>query len=153
MIEIERKFLVNVDKLLPPTTTHKIKQGYLSTDPKRTVRVRISNRRAYLTVKGESTKDGLSRFEYEREIYKDEAEELMTLCTDVIEKERLIIPYGEKVWEVDIFQGDNHGLVIAEIELTSETEQFETPPFVTTEVTGLTKYYNSALGQNPFKNW
>lgn len=153
MIEIERKFLVDVTKLTPFISVNDIKQGYLNLDPERTVRVRLSNDRGSITVKGESSDDGLSRFEWERDIYTNEAEELLKICVGVIHKTRFVIKYDNLYWEVDIFHGDNQGLVVAEIELSSVEQQITLPPFVTTEVTGQARYYNSQLIKRPFNTW
>lgn len=153
MIEIERKFLVDVTKLTPFISVNDIKQGYLNLDPERTVRVRLSNDRGSITVKGESSDDGLSRFEWERDIYTNEAEELLKICVGVIDKTRCVIKHDNLYWEVDIFHGDNQGLVVAEIELSSVEQQITLPPFVTTEVTGQARYYNSQLIKRPFNTW
>lgn len=153
MIEIERKFLVDMNKLTPFISVNDIKQGYLNFDPERTVRVRLQKDSGYITVKGLSTDDGLSRFEWEREICKDEAEELLKMCVGVIHKTRFVIKHDNLFWELDIFHGDNQGLALAEIELSSVDQQITLPPFVTTEVTGQARYYNSNLIKRPFNTW
>mgnify|MGYP003945251239 CR=1 FL=1 len=153
MIEIERKFLVDLTKLTPFISVNDIKQGYLNLDPERTVRVRLLKDRGTLTVKGISSDNGLSRFEWERDIYANEAEELLKICVGVIDKTRCVIKHDNMYWEIDFFHGDNKGLVVAEVELSSVDQQITLPPFVKTEVTGQEKYYNSHLTKNPFKNW
>lgn len=153
MLEIERKFLVDFTKLTPFESVNDIKQGYLNLDPERTVRVRLSNGRGTITVKGASTDDGLSRFEWERDIYADEAEALLKICAGVIDKTRCVIKHDNLYWEIDFFHGDNKGLVVAEVELSSVDQQVVLPSFVTTEVTGDARYYNSQLIKQPFKTW
>lgn len=155
MIEIERKFLVTSDAFKEVAFSEKrIKQGYLSSVPERTVRVRTKGNRGFLTVKGPSNESGLSRFEWEKEISTNEADELLLLCEKgVIDKTRFEVKANGHVYEIDIFHGDNDGLVIAEIELLCETETFEKPSWLGQEVTGDTRYYNSYLSNNPFKNW
>ena len=137
-LEIERKFLVVDDsyKALATSSTH-IKQGYICSDRGRTVRVRLRGRQAFLTIKGPSLDEGLSRYEFEKEISTDEAEQLFRLCEPgVIDKIRYLVPVGNHVFEVDEFFGDNLGLVVAEVELSSVDESFEKPAFVGNEVTG-----------------
>lgn len=155
MIEIERKFLVVSEAFKSDALRqNKIAQGYLSTHTERTVRVRIKGEKGYLTIKGESNETGLSRFEWEKEISVAEAKQLLELCEKgVIEKIRYEIQVGEHLFEVDEFQGENHGLYIAEVELQSETEQFEKPNWLGQEVTNDHRYYNSYLSQNPFTSW
>ena len=155
MIEIERKFLVNVttfkDEAFKST---RIIQGFLSTDKKRTVRVRLKGEIGFLTIKGESTNDGLSRFEWEKELPKNEAETLLKLCKKgIIDKIRYEIKVDNHIFEVDEFFGDNEGLTIAEVELNTETETFTKPNWLGKEVTGDIKYYNSQLSIHPFKLW
>lgn len=152
--EIERKFLVKGGFRDRATRSVAVMQGYLSSVPERNVRVRLCGDRAYLTVKGSSTDGGLSRFEWEKEILPEEARELMKLCEPgVIDKVRYYVPAGRHVYEVDEFHGDNEGLVIAEIELTSPGEEFIRPDWIGEEVTGDQRYYNSSLVKNPYKNW
>ncbi|MGN0282141.1 MAG: CYTH domain-containing protein [Prevotella sp.] len=154
-VEIERKFLVLNDsyKSLATSSTH-IKQGYICSDRGRTVRVRIRGRQAFLTIKGPSFDDGLSRYEFEKEITIDEAEQLFRLCEPgVIDKMRYLVPAGSHVYEVDEFYGDNAGLVVAEVELSSVDESFEKPAFVGDEVTGDRRYYNSMLTHSPYNTW
>ena len=155
MIEIERKFLVkdNSFKALAFAQNH-IAQGYLSTVPERTVRVRIKGEKGFLTIKGISNESGLSRFEWEKEIPVDEAKELLKLCEKgVIDKTRFEVKIGNHVFEIDEFYGENEGLTIAEIELSSETETFEKPHWLGEEVTNDKQYYNSYLSNKPYKNW
>ena len=155
MIEIERKFLVisDVFKSEAIRKSH-IVQGFLNSDKERTVRVRLKNDEGFLTVKGLSNDDGLSRFEWETSINKAEAEALLKLCEKgVIDKIRYDIPVGNLVFEVDEFFGDNEGLIIAEIELNDVNEGFQKPNWLGEEVTGNTKYYNSQLSKQPFNTW
>jgi len=155
MQEIERKFLVknNVFKTLA-TAKKNIAQGYLNTDPERTVRVRIANDKAFLTVKGKGNESGMTRFEWEKEIAVEEASALLLLCEKgVIEKTRFEIPEGKHLYEVDEFYGENESLIIAEIELSDENEAFEKPDWLGIEVTNDERYYNAYLSRNPFKNW
>ncbi len=155
MIEIERKFLVLSDIYkLEAHNSINIEQGYLNSDPARTVRVRIKGKKGYLTIKGIGSESGMSRFEWEKEIQVDEAKMLMNLCESVIiQKTRFEVTVGNHLFEIDDFYGDNQGLVVAEIELNSEEELFEKPNWLGEEVTNDQKYYNSQLSQNPFKNW
>lgn len=155
MQEIERKFLVlNEDFKSFATNKKNIAQGYLNTNPNRTVRVRIANDKAFLTVKGKSNDTGMTRFEWEKEIPVNEAQSLLLLCEKgVIEKTRFEIPVGNHVFEVDEFYGENQGLVIAEIELSDENEPFEKPSWLGKEVTNDERFYNAYLSKNSFKNW
>lgn len=155
MIEIERKFLVVTNAFKSDALRqNQIAQGYLSTHTERTVRVRIKGEKGYLTIKGESNETGLSRFEWENEISVEEAKQLLLLCEKgVIEKIRYEIQVGEHLFEVDEFLGENKGLVIAEVELQSESEIFEKPSWLGIEVTQDHRYYNSYLSQNPFTSW
>ncbi|WP_298893830.1 CYTH domain-containing protein [uncultured Psychroserpens sp.] len=155
MIEIERKFLVTSKAF--KDEAHKqirIVQGFLNTDPERTVRVRLEGDKGILTVKGKSTNDGLSRFEWEKEISKTDAKALLELCEkDVIDKLRYEVDVGQHTYEIDEFYKDNEGLIIAEVELSHEDEAFEKPAWLGQEVTGDIRYYNSQLSKDPFKNW
>ena len=152
--EIERKFLVKSEFRHLATAEYKICQGYLAADPQRTVRVRIKGDKGYLTIKGASTADGLSRFEWEKEIAVNEAEMLLKLCLPgTIEKTRYIVPFGGLTFEVDEFFGENAGLVMAEVELESATQQVSLPEWLGQEVTGDKRYYNSYLSQRPFSKW
>lgn len=152
--EIERKFLVEGDYRSLATSCSRIAQGYISSRRGATVRVRIRDGRGYLTIKGPSNASGTSRYEWEQEIPLAEARELMQLCEPgSIDKSRYLVPYGGHLFEVDEFYGDNRGLVVAEVELASEDEPFEHPPFLGKEVTGDPRYYNSHLMKEPYKTW
>ena len=155
MIEIERKFLVTSNTFKTDAfSQNKIAQGYLSSVPERTVRVRIKGGKGFVTVKGISSDSGMSRFEWEKEIATDEAENLLKLCEKgIIDKTRFNIKVGNHTFEVDEFHGENEGLVIAETELNSENEVFERPNWLGEEVTNDKRYYNSYLSNRPFKNW
>jgi CYTH domain-containing protein len=155
MIEIERKFLVKSDAYKKEATSReRIVQGFLNRNPERTVRVRIKGDCGFLTVKGISNKLGTSRFEWEKEIDVQEADELLRLCEEgVIEKTRFEIPLGDFIFEVDEFQGANEGLVVAEIELQGENDKFERPDWLGEEITGQVKYYNSILSEQPYNTW
>ena len=155
MLEIERKFLVLDDsyKQLSYGSSH-IMQGYICSERGRTVRVRIRDERAYLTIKGPSMNGGLSRYEFEREIPLDDAQQMMLFCEPgIIDKTRWLVKSGHHTFEVDEFFGDNEGLVVAEVELAYEDEPFEKPSFIGKEVTGDRRYYNSQLRANPFNKW
>ena len=146
-IEIERKFLVlNLDFIKESTNKKLIKQGYLSKDPKRTVRVRILEKKAFLTIKGETFDGGTSRIEIEKKISISDAEELMKLCLPKpIEKIRYIININNFIFEIDVFKNSNEGLIIAELELSSKDSEFPKPNWLGKEVTGQVEYYNSQL--------
>ncbi len=155
MVEIERKFLTtsNAFKKAATSKTFMV-QGFLNLDPDRTVRVRVKDKVGFLTVKGRSSVDGTSRFEWEKEISVAEAEALLPLCEEtIIEKFRYEIPVGNHVFEVDEFLGKNEGLVIAEIELNHASELFAKPIWLGEEVTGIPKYYNSQLSKKPYTSW
>lgn len=155
MIEIERKFLVTSDVFKAESFKKtRIIQGFLNTDKERTVRVRLKGDNGYLTVKGQSTTNGLSRFEWEKEISKADAEALLKLCEKgVIDKTRYEVKVGNHIFEIDEFFGDNKGLIIAEVELEEENEIFTKPKWLGEEVTGEIKYYNSQISKKPFKGW
>ena len=153
-LEIERKFLVAGDFKPFANKATRIIQGYLSSVPERTVRVRIKDDKGFLTVKGRSSKSGTTRFEWEKEIPVGEAQELIAICeSGVIDKTRYIVEAGRHIYEIDEFHGDNQGLIVAEIELASEDETFAKPQWLGKEVTGDTRYYNSMLMKNPYRNW
>ena len=154
-IEIERKFLVCDDSYRQLAyDSSRIKQGYICSGHGRTVRVRIRGDRGYLTIKGASDEKGLSRYEFEKEITLDEAEQLFKLCEPgVIDKTRFLVKSGSHVFELDEFYGDTEGLVIAEVELQAEDEAFEKPSFIAKEVTGDRRFYNSHLRKFPFVIW
>lgn len=155
MLEIERKFAVKSTNFLANAKeSYKITQGYLNTDKNRTVRVRIKGNNGFITVKGISSADGLSRFEWEKEINIKDAEALLLLCEDfVIDKTRYIIPFDAVVFEVDVFEGANKGLVVAEVELESTEQQFEKPEWLGEELTGDERFYNAYLSNVPFSSW
>ncbi len=154
-MEIERKFLVKNESFKSESFKEKrIVQGFLSSVPERTVRVRIENNACFLTVKGIGNQSGTTRFEWEKEISLEEATKLLTICEPgVIKKMRFHIRSGEHIFEVDEFFGDNKGLIIAEVELNSEDENYIKPDWLGDEVTGNIRYYNSNLLNNPFKDW
>ncbi|MBB3186370.1 CYTH domain-containing protein [Microbacter margulisiae] len=152
--EIERKFLVVGDFHPFVRKSLSIKQGYLSSHPERSVRVRIQDKEAFLTIKGKGNDTGITRYEWEKKIDVTEADALLRLCEPgIIEKIRYIIPVGELAFEVDEFLGDNLGLLIAEIELPSEQTTFEHPEWLGAEVTGDVRFYNAYLATNPFCKW
>ena len=152
--EIERKFLVKGDFKSSAVKETRITQGYLSSVPERTVRVRIKGEKGFLTIKGIGNASGATRYEFEKEISVDEVNELLAICEPgVIDKTRFLVKAGEHTYEVDEFYGQNEGLTVAEVELTSENEAFAKPEWLAQEVTGDAKYYNSMLMKNPFKNW
>ena len=152
--EIERKFLVNGDFKSQAYAQSHIVQGYICSARGRTVRVRIRDDRGYLTIKGASADNGLSRYEWEKEIPLAEAEELMKLCEPgVIDKTRYLVRSGHHIFEVDEFYGDNEGLILAEVELSAPDETYEKPSFIGREVTGDIRFYNSHLMKYPFKAW
>ena len=149
--EIERKFLVSGEFRQDSPESYRIMQGYICSDPDRTVRVRVRGDKGVLTIKGRGSEDGLSRYEWEKEIPVSEAFELMALCgSGVIDKTRYLVPFGKHTYEVDVFHGANEGLVLAEIELSDEQEAFEMPSWLGEEVTGDVRYYNSMLSLHPF---
>lgn len=154
-IEIERKFLVKDQSFKAKAKkSYEIIQGFLNRDPERTVRVRLLDQSGILTVKGTSSEDGLSRFEWETNLSYQEAKELLRLCEQgVISKMRYIIPEGDYNYEVDEFFDENAGLIVAEIELPSEESVFNKPEWLGPEVTGDLRYYNSYLSKTPFKSW
>ena len=135
--------------------SHKrIIQGYLSAHPERTVRVRVMEKKGFLTIKGKSNKTGTTRFEWEKEIPLFEAQSLLSLCEEpIIDKIRYQVPVANHVFEVDVFAANNAGLVLAEVELAHELENYTSPDWLGKEVTGELKYYNSKLSQKPYKEW
>lgn len=151
--EIEKKFLLKPEwqQISKPKGEH-FRQGYLLTDPTKTIRVRMTDTQGFLTIKGKSV--GATRLEYEYEIPLQEAKELLdNFAVSELSKIRYKIPYQGKIWEVDEFLGDNQGLIVAEIELESEDEAFEIPTWVGEEVTQEAKYYNSNLTVFPYRKW
>lgn len=155
MIEIERKFLVtSLDFKQEAFKKTRIIQGFLNTNKERTVRVRIKGEQGFLTVKGKSDREGLTRFEWEKEILKPDAEALLKLCEPgIIDKMRFEVNFESHVFEVDVFSGDNEGLIVAEIELKHKNEEFKMPNWIGKEVTGNIKYYNSHLSKYPYNTW
>jgi adenylate cyclase len=154
-IEIERKYLVNNDTF--KRLSHKairITQGYLNSDKARTVRVRMMGDQGFLTIKGLSDQAGLSRFEWEKEISMSEAQALLKLCEPgVIDKTRYLVEYQKQIFEVDEFYGENQGLIVAELELTTAQQAVSKPDWLGDEVTGDKRYYNSTLMKTPFTQW
>lgn len=154
MIEIERKYLIKDSTIVQGLKGKRIVQAYLSTDQERAVRVRIKNQKGFLTIKGKSSDDGTSRMEWEKEISLKEAEQLISLALPgLIDKIRYEIQLDKHLWEIDVFRGTNEGLILAEVELKSATEEIKLPDWIDKEVTGDPRYYNSYLTQNPFTTW
>ena len=152
--EIERKFLVKGDFKNLAVKSTRIIQGYLSSVPERTVRVRVKGDKGFITIKGIGSTSGASRFEWEKEISTTEAKELLAICEPgVIDKTRFLVKAGPHTFEVDEFYGENEGLTVAEVELSSEGESFERPEWLGEEVTGDARYYNSMLMKNPYTKW
>lgn len=152
--EIERKFLVTGDFSGRELSCERILQGYICSQPGRTVRVRLYGDKAFLTIKGPSPDNGLSRYEFEQAIAPADAEALFRLCEPgTIDKVRHRVQVDAHVWEVDVFHGDNEGLVLAEIELQQPDEPFERPAWAGKEVTGDRRYYNSMLAKCPYSRW
>ena len=154
-VEIERKFLVTGDGFKREATAAvHIIQGYLSSVPERVVRVRIKGDKGYITIKGIGSDSGMTRYEWEKEIPVGDARELMSLCEPgIIDKTRYLVPAGAHTIEVDVFHGDNDGLVLAEVELPDESSPIERPRWLGEEVTGDKRYYNNELATHPFKDW
>ncbi|PIB39410.1 CYTH domain-containing protein [Maribacter sp. 4G9] len=155
MIEIERKFLVKSMNFVGVAVSKiRIVQGFLNTHPERTVRIRIKGEKGFMTVKGKSNDSGTTRFEWETEIGLKDAEKLLELCEKgIIDKTRYLVSFHDHSFEVDIFGGENKGLILAEIELSNENEIFQKPDWLGEEVTGDIKYYNSQLSKQPFNTW
>jgi adenylate cyclase len=155
MIEIERKFLVtSMDFISESFKQHSIAQGYLNSNPERTVRIRIKGEKGFITIKGAGNESGLSRMEWEKEIPFEEAQSLLQLCEKgAIEKTRYEVKSGHHIIEIDVFHGDNDGLIMAEVELENENEAIEIPNWLGKEVTGDKRYYNSYLSLHPYKTW
>ena len=152
--EIEKKFLVAGEFKESAKKATRITQGYLSSVPERTVRVRVTGEKGYITVKGIGNDSGASRFEWEKEIPVEDVRDLLKICeSGVIDKTRYLVDCDGHTFEVDEFYGDNEGLVVAEVELSDENEAFTRPSWLGEEVTGDKKYYNSMLMKNPYKNW
>ncbi|MEO8773167.1 MAG: CYTH domain-containing protein [Gelidibacter sp.] len=155
LIEIERKFLVLSDAFKSAAFNKtRIVQGFLNSDKNRIVRIRIRDNDGFLTVKGKPSEDGLTRFEWEKEISKSDAQALLNLCEEgKIDKIRYEVKCGDHVFEVDEFFDTNEGLIVAEVELSHVSEVFEKPSWLGDEVTGQIKYYNSQLLKHPYKTW
>ena len=152
MKEIERKFLILRNQFNPSGEGTKIRQGYLSIDSEKVVRIRVAGEKGFITIKG--SMKGLTRPEFEYEIPKKEAEFLLGMCiNNLVEKVRYIEKYKGMIWEVDVFEKANSGLIMAEIELESENQLFEIPPWIGEEVTFDKRFYNSWLSKNPFSTW
>lgn len=152
--EIERKYLVKGEFKSLAAKSTRITQGYLSSVPERTVRVRVKGNKGFITIKGIGSQSGASRYEWEKEIPVEEVNELLKICEPgVIDKTRYLVPAGRHTFEVDEFYGENEGLILAEVELSSETEAFDKPAWLGKEVTGDVKYYNSMLMKTPYTKW
>ena len=154
--ETERKFLVVGEFKSLSYNATRIQQGYIASNTGRTVRVRIRGDKGYLTIKGPSGLKGITRYEFDTEIPLDDARELMEICEPgIIDKTRYLVksPDGRHTWEIDEFYGDNDGLVLAEVELSHESEEFQKPEFIGREVTGDRRFYNSHMRSYPFKLW
>ncbi len=152
--EIERKFLVKGDFKTEAFKAVRIIQGYISSVPERTVRIRIQEDKGYITIKGKGNVSGTSRYEWEKELPAEEARELLKLCEPgIIDKTRYMIKSGKHIFEVDEFHGENSGLIIAEIEIEAENQEFEKPSWIGKEITGDMKYYNSMLVKIPYSQW
>lgn len=152
--EIERKFLINKEKwdLVEKPLGCFFRQGYILADSEKTIRVRLAETEAFLTIKSKTV--GISRNEYEYEIPTVDAVELLDkFAISELSKVRYNLVYADKIWEIDVFLGENEGLIIAEIELSSEDESFKTPDWISLEVTGDARYYNSNLSKEPYKKW
>jgi len=152
--EIERKYLINGEFKEIASSSTRITQGYLSSNPERNVRVRIRDDKGYITVKGIGSESGAARFEWEKEIPVEDVQQLLELCeTGIIDKTRYLVEFGGHTFEIDEFYGENEGLVMAEVELNSEDEEIQKPDWLGDEVTGDKRYYNAMLTRHPFKSW
>jgi len=150
--EIEHKYLVRLEDWKPTTAGVLYRQGYLSSVKERIVRVRIADEHAYLTIKGPTR--GVTRLEFEYAIPVADAATMLDLCErPLIEKTRYREAFGGRMWEIDVFHGDNEGLVVAEVEVTDECERVQAPPWLGREVSSDPRYFNSNLISNPYKNW
>ena len=150
-LEIERKFLIKSNLLDLPQEGKKLIQGYIWSDPDKSLRIRIAGDQSFLTIK--TGNNPLSRSEFEYEIPMKDAQNLLVLCDSKIEKTRFVIPQNNLFWEIDVFEGDNKGLIVAEIELSSENEDFELPQWIDREVTNESKFLNVELIKHPFSKW
>jgi len=153
--EMERKFLVKSDAFKKDSFEKtKIVQGFLSTVAERTVRVRVKGDKGFITVKGIGNESGISRYEWEKEISVEDATDLLKISEPgIIDKTRFNVKFGKHIFEVDEFYDENEGLTVAEVELSSEDEEFQKPAWLGKEVTGDMRYYNAVLMKTPFKNW
>lgn len=151
-LEIERKFLVADPSCVSGVPGTRIAQGYLSLDPDRTVRVRLAGSQAWITIKGRS--QGLTRIEHEFPIPPADASDLLAMCLpSIIDKTRHVIPFAGHDWEVDVFHGDNEGLVLAEVELDHESRSPALPPWLGREVSDDPRFFNASLASNPFRQF
>lgn len=152
-IEIERKFLVVGDAWKNHVSGQfQLKQGYLQSAPERTVRIRTSNKEGFITIKGKT--EGITRTEYEYPIPFSEALSLLALCENTpIEKVRYLVSHGSLTWEVDVFEGLNSGLILAEVELQHENQEIDLPDWIGAEVSSDPRFYNSTLSAHPFSTW
>jgi len=155
MLEIERKFLVLSTVFLKEAyNENRIVQAYLNSNPERAVRIRIKDSKGYLTIKGKGNASGTTRLEWETEIQLKDAENLLLICEEGrIDKTRYEVQVGRHLFEVDVFKGKNEGLVIAEIELGTEEEEFEKPHWLGMEVTSDERFYNAYLSKHPYQSW
>ena len=149
--EIERKFLIKDPGIVDALAGERLTQGYLSHDKNATVRVRIAGTRGWLTIKGKTV--GATRSEFEYPVPEQDARQMLDELCGAIDKTRYRLPQGALCWEIDVFHGDNDGLIVAEIELPSEDTPFDKPDWLGEEVTGDPRYYNSALSSTPFNQW
>lgn len=153
-LEIERKFLVKSFDPSLASKSFRIVQGYICAEENKAVRVRIKGEKGFITIKGKSQDDGLSRYEWEKEISIAEVEQLLHLCDGgTIDKVRYEVPVGKHTFEVDVFEGDNKGLIVAEVELSATDEEYIKPDWLGNEVTGDKRYYNAMLMKNPYQLW
>lgn len=153
-MEIERKFLVSGEFRHLASKSYRITQGYLSSVPERTVRIRIKGEKGFITIKGKTNETGMSRYEWEKEIQINEATELLKLCEKgIIDKIRHEVIFENRTFEVDEFIGENEGLILAELELETEESTFSKPDWLGEEVTGNCRYYNSQLSLKPYNTW
>lgn len=151
-IEIERKFLVNSTTHLHNATSFALRQGYVSITPEAVTRVRIKGDQGFLTIKGKT--QGITRAEFEYPIPVEDAQQMLDqLCPNIVSKTRFLVEHQGHTWEVDVFDGDNEGLVVAEIELESQEQAFERPAWVGQEVSDDVRYFNAYLSRHPYTSW
>ncbi|MGP1447436.1 MAG: CYTH domain-containing protein [Candidatus Limimorpha sp.] len=153
--ETERKFLVKDNRFMNETfRTYEIEQGYLCLQPEKTVRIRLRDDKAFLTIKGKPDANSLTRFEWEKEIDPEDARQLLQLCEgNTVRKTRHLVSSGIHTFEVDVFHGENEGLIVAEIELDHKNDSFDRPEWLDIEVTEDNRYHNAQLVRNPYKRW